>query len=518
MNSTDPETTDVLIRTPAADMDEETPLLKRRLTSSESKINNSKLFLAVFAAVLGNFNFGYSLVYSSPVLPKLQSPDANPRLRMDTNQAAWFGSIYTLGAAAGGLGAMLLNDMIGRKLSIMMSAVPSTIGYMLMGGAVDLWMLHLGRFLTGIAGGMTAASIPVYISEISHKAVRGALGSCPQITAVFGALALYSLGLVVPWRWLAVAGEVPAVLMVLLLVFMPRSPRRLLSQGRVQQAEKALRWLRGKHYDINIELSAIQHSINTQGKASWSQLVTPVYYKPIIISVVMRFLQQMTGITPILVYLEPIFSKSKVSLKSGYEAAIVGAVRLFSVAIAAFLMDKAGRKALLYTSSMLMFLSTLTLTIVSHTTACPPGPVPYNLTVSLDYSSHSDTGATAAGLIPLISTIVFIFGYAMGWGPITWLLMSEVLPLVARGVASGLCVAVSWFTAFMLTHAFTHMVDRIGLWVPYLCFTVVCVLCLLFNAVCIPETRGRSLEEIENYFRTGRTFTINRSLPTVESS
>ncbi|XP_061567871.1 solute carrier family 2, facilitated glucose transporter member 6-like [Cololabis saira] len=89
---------------------------------------------------------------------------------------------------------MLLNDLIGRKLSIMMSAVPSAIGYMLMGGAVDLWMLHLGCFLTGVAGGMTAASIPVYISEISHKKVRGALGSCPQITAVFGTLTLYVLG------------------------------------------------------------------------------------------------------------------------------------------------------------------------------------------------------------------------------------------------------------------------------------------------------------------------------------
>uniref|UniRef100_A0A3Q3EP73 Solute carrier family 2, facilitated glucose transporter member 6-like n=1 Tax=Labrus bergylta TaxID=56723 RepID=A0A3Q3EP73_9LABR len=172
-------------------MDEETPLLTS--TPSKPKINNSKLFLAVFAAVLGNFTFGYSLVFSSPVLPKLKSPDADPRLRMDTVQAAWFGSIYSLGAAAGGLGAMLLNDLIGRKLSIMMSAIPSTIGYMLMGGAVDLWMLHLGRFLTGVAGGMTAASIPVYISEISHKTVRGALGSCPQITAVIGALVLYSL-------------------------------------------------------------------------------------------------------------------------------------------------------------------------------------------------------------------------------------------------------------------------------------------------------------------------------------
>lgn len=93
------------------------------------QINNAKLYLAVFAAVLGNFSFGYSMVYPSPVLPKLQAPDADPRVRLNTEQGAWFGSIYTLGAAAGGLGAMMLNDMIGRKVSILMSAVPSTIGW-----------------------------------------------------------------------------------------------------------------------------------------------------------------------------------------------------------------------------------------------------------------------------------------------------------------------------------------------------------------------------------------------------
>ncbi|XP_036004675.1 solute carrier family 2, facilitated glucose transporter member 6 [Fundulus heteroclitus] len=501
-------------------MNEEAPLLRRRTATSESQISNSRLYLAVFSAVLGNFSFGYSLVYSSPVLPKFKSPDADPLLRMDTNQAAWFGSIYSLGAAAGGLGAMLLNDLIGRKMSIMMSALPSAAGYTLMGGAVNLWMLHVGRFLTGVAGGMTAASIPVYISEISHKKVRGALGSCPQITAVFGTLTLYALGLVVPWRWLAVAGSVPAVVMVVLLVFMPSSPRRLLSLGQEQKAEKALRWLRGSNYNTNIELSAIKHSINTQVKITWSQLAMPIYYRPILISVGMRFLQQMTGITPILVYLEPIFAKSNVSLEPRYAAATVGVVRLFSVAVAASLMDRAGRKALLYASSMLMFLSSLTLTMISHTTPCPA----VNVT-TLNHSLHAELGSTlqasqgtAVSLIPLISTVVFIFGYAMGWGPITWLLMSEVLPLVARGVASGLCVTVSWVTAFALTHAFTHLVDIYGLYVPYLMFTVVCVFCLLFNAVCIPETRKRSLEEIENYFRTGRTFTIRQNHPSVLTS
>lgn len=95
---------------------------------SPFQFNKSKLFLAVFAAVLGNFNFGYSLVYPSPVLPVLQGPDADPRERMDTSQAALFGSIYMLGVACGGLGAMLLNDLIGRKLSIMVSAIPSATG------------------------------------------------------------------------------------------------------------------------------------------------------------------------------------------------------------------------------------------------------------------------------------------------------------------------------------------------------------------------------------------------------
>ncbi|KAK7939855.1 hypothetical protein WMY93_003181 [Mugilogobius chulae] len=495
--------------------DEATPLLRRR----PDKVRNSKLFLAVFSAVLGNFNFGYSLVYPSPVLPVLQGPDIDPRLKMNMTEAAWFGSIYAVGAAVGGLGAMLLNDMIGRKMSIMTSAVPSSIGYMLMGGAFNLPMLYVGRFLTGLAGGMTAASIPVYISEISHKAVRGALGSCPQVTAVFGSLTLYVLGPFVSWRWLAIAGGVPAVLMVVLLSFMPSSPRRLLSLGRERKAEDALRWLRGPDYDPRPELSGIQHSIRVQSQVSWSEFGKPEYYKPILISVGMRFLQQMTGITPVLIYLETIFIKSKVSLSPKYGAALVGVVRLFSVLLAASLMDKAGRKALLYTSSMLMFLSSLTLTITSHTTPCPGSQ---NLTVLNNVHNAVVNGTAVLGqsdtsILPVISTMVFIFGYAMGWGPITWLLMSEVLPLVARGKASGLCVTVSWLTAFALSYAFNLMLE-IGLYVPYLLFTVVCVLCLLFTAVCIPETRRRSLEEIENYFRTGRTFTITSRSPSLLES
>ncbi|XP_030620620.1 solute carrier family 2, facilitated glucose transporter member 6 [Chanos chanos] len=482
-------------------MNENTPLL------NTSPPRNGRLYLAVFSAVLGNFSFGFSMVYPSPVIPQLQMDD-DPRMKMNVQQVSWFGSVFTLGAAAGGLGAMLLNDKIGRKLSIMMSSIPSVVGYLVMASAQEIWMLQVGRFLNGIAGGMTAASIPVYVSEISHPSVRGAMGSCPQITAVFGSLALYALGLVLPWRWLAVAGEVPAVIMVVLLCFMPRSPRYLITNGKQEEASRALEWLRGSDSDYMTELNQIERSIKSQGKLQFSELTKPRYYKPILISIGMRFLQQMTGITPILVYLEPIFHKTNISLEPKYDAALVGAVRLVSVVIAASLMDKAGRKALLYTSGFLMYLSMLTMTMYTHVTPCQPGNHTFQPDDVQTYGSASPQAFNPITLIPLIATMVIIFGYAMGWGPITWLLMSEVLPLGARGVASGLCVGVSWITAFILTQVFMHVVDTYGLFVPFLFHGIICVVNIIFTAVCVPETKGRTLEEIENYFRTGRKFTI----------
>ncbi|KAL1270212.1 hypothetical protein QQF64_032501 [Cirrhinus molitorella] len=504
--------------------DETTALIR----NTPARFRHGKLFLAVFSAVLGNFNFGFALVFPSPVIPQLQRGDY-PGLEMDIHQISWFGSIFTLGAALGGISAMVLNDRVGRKISIMLSGVPSVLGLLVMGAAQNFWMLLWGRFLTGIAGGITAGSIPVYVSEISHPSVRGALGSCPQITAVFGSLALYAFGLVLPWRWLAIAGEIPVVIMIILLCFMPTSPRYHIMKGNRARAVKSLEWLRGPNSDYLTEFNKIERSIKSQG-TQWSDLKTPLYYKPILISVFMRFLQQMTGITPILVYLQPIFQMTAISLvcpkefiyshcestfihlkiqrfiaiqEPKYDAALVGAVRLISVAIAASLMDKAGRKALLFTSGFLMYLAMLSMTMYTHKTSCSHGNLTVTEGLKSAYLGSTGPAFDPATLIPLISTMVIIFGYAMGWGPITWLLMSEILPLGARGVASGLCVGVSWITAFVLTQLFMHVVEAYGLFAPFLFFCVISVVNIIFTAKCVPETKNRTLEEIENYFRTG---------------
>ncbi|XP_035118014.1 solute carrier family 2, facilitated glucose transporter member 6 isoform X1 [Callithrix jacchus] len=495
---------------------------------------NKRVFLATFAAVLGNFSFGYALVYTSPVIPALEH-SLDPDLHLTKSQASWFGgrscpwtlvrvrsqcpgrsalhplplqSVFTLGAAAGGLSAMILNDLLGRKLSIMFSAVPSAAGYALMAGAHGLWMLLLGRTLTGFAGGLTAACIPVYVSEIAPPGVRGALGATPQLMAVFGSLSLYTLGLLLPWRWLAVAGEAPVLIMILLLSFMPNSPRFLLSRGRDEEALQALAWLRGVDADVHWEFEQIQDNVRRQSsRVSWAEARAPHMCRPIAVALLMRFLQQLTGITPILVYLQSIFDSTAVLLPPKDDAAIVGAVRLLSVLIAALTMDLAGRKVLLFVSAAIMFAANLTLGLYIH---FGPRPVSPNSTVGLESMSWGNLAQPLAAptnyltLVPLLATMLFIMGYAMGWGPITWLLMSEVLPLRARGMASGLCVLASWLTAFVLTKSFLPVVSAFGLQVPFFFFAAICLVSLVFTGCCVPETKGRTLEQIESFFRTGR--------------
>ncbi|KAK3540460.1 hypothetical protein QTP70_031001, partial [Hemibagrus guttatus] len=415
---------------------------------------NGRLYIAAFSAILGSFVYGYSMVLPSAVIPQVQEDD-DPSMHMNVDQISWFGSVFAVGAIVGGLIAMLIIDKIGRKHTIMMSVIPSTAGFLMIAPANKVWLLLLGRWCTGISAGITASSVPVYVSEISHAGVRGFLGSSPQIMIVIGGLALYALDLVLPWRWLAVAGEVPVLIMLILMCFMPNSPRYLITNNKRNEADRALKWLRGHDLDPTDELNQIQHSIESQAGMQWSDLKSPFLYKPILISMLMRFLQQMTGITSILVYLEPIFEKTAVSLAPKYDAAIVGFVRLVTVIIAAGLMDKAGKKSLLYISAFIMYLAMLTLIIYTLKISGNSG----NVTVEALSSIEPYEAINSITVIPLISIIfITLAGYEIGWGPITCLLITEILPMKVRGIAAGLSVVVKYITAFVLTDTFMHAV------------------------------------------------------------
>uniref|UniRef100_H2MRD4 Solute carrier family 2, facilitated glucose transporter member 8 n=1 Tax=Oryzias latipes TaxID=8090 RepID=H2MRD4_ORYLA len=439
--------------------------------------NNAKLYLATFASVLGPMSFGFVLGYSSPAIPEL-TRISDPRLRLDDVQASWFGSIVTLGAAAGGLVGGWMVGRIGRKLSLMLCALPFVCGFTMIIAAQNILMLYVGRVLTGMASGVTSLVVPLYISEMAHEKVRGTLGSCVQLMVVLGILLVYFLGLFMDWRWLAICCSVPPTLMMVLMCFMPETPRFLLSQGKRREAEEALRFLRGP--------DAPGTSFHI------SDLKDPGVYKPLIIGVMLMVFQQMTGINAIMFYAENIFEQAHFE-ESDLASVIVGLIQVVFTAVAALIMDKAGRKILLIISGVAMTISTVALGVYFHLMSKLGSAVTDSTSVTAEQPDLS--------WLALASMAVFISGFAIGWGPIPWLIMSEIFPAKARGFASAMVVLSNWGMAFVVTKTFQDMLMSLTSAGTFWLFSSTCVVNILFTVFFIPETKGKTLEQIEAIFR-----------------
>ncbi|XP_072289667.1 solute carrier family 2, facilitated glucose transporter member 8 [Eucyclogobius newberryi] len=457
----------------------DTPLSEQELYLS--KVQNTRLFLASFAAVLGPLSFGFVLGYSSPAIPDLMS-STDPKLRLDAQQASWFGSVVTLGAAAGGLLGGWMVQRFGRKLSLMMSSVPFVCGFTVIVAAQNVWMLYAGRVLTGLASGVTSLAVPLYISETAHERVRGLLGSCVQLMVVLGIMGVYLAGLVLEWRWLAVFSSVPPAMMLVCMCFMPETPRFLLSRGQRREAEEALRFLRGPEAPVQWECARIEESAQEQGsQLRLSDLQDPGVFKPLLIGVFLMIFQQMTGINAIMFYAQSIFEQAHFQ-NGDLGSVLVGVTQVVFTALAAVVMDRAGRRLLLMISGVSMALSTAAFGVYF-------------------YLLNQPQPQTEMAWLALLSMGVFITGFALGWGPIPWLVMAEILPVRVRGFAGAACVLTNWGMAFIVTKNFQDMMTLLtSAWTFWL-FSFMCVLNLVFTTFFLPETKGKTLEQIEALFR-----------------
>ncbi|XP_048098768.1 solute carrier family 2, facilitated glucose transporter member 8 isoform X2 [Alosa alosa] len=419
------------------------------------KVKNGKLYLATFAAILGPLSFGFVLGYSSPAIPDLIRI-TDPHMRLNPEEASWFG---------------------------------------------NHWMLYLGRILTGLASGVTSLVVPLYISEMAHERVRGTMGSCVQLMVVIGIMGAYIAGLFLGWRWLAVTSSVPPALMLVLMCFMPETPHFLLSQGRRAEAQEALRFLRGPDASPEEECARIEGAMQDQGGSlGWSDLKDPVIYKPMGIGIVMMLFQQLTGINAIMFYAESIFEKAHFK-NSDVASVIVAAIQVVFTAVAALLMDRAGRKILLIVSGVAMTISTAMfgvyfwLSSPNHSSGQvameTPGPV--------SLAPQPDLAWLA-----LVSMGLFITGFALGWGPTPWLVMSEIFPTRGRGLGSSMCVLTNWGSAFIVTKTFHNLMDVLTSAGTFWLFSGMCALNVFFTIFFVPETKGKSLEQIQAHFKGAR--------------
>uniref|UniRef100_A0A9L0TLS1 Solute carrier family 2, facilitated glucose transporter member 8 n=1 Tax=Equus caballus TaxID=9796 RepID=A0A9L0TLS1_HORSE len=433
------------------DPEETQPLLGR---PGGSAPRGRRVFLAAFAAALGPLSFGFALGYSSPAIPSLQRAGP-PAPRLDAAAASWFGAIVTLGAAAGGVLGGWLVDRAGRKLSLLLCTVPFVAGFAIITAAQDVWMLLGGRLLTGLACGIASLVAPVYISEIAYPAVRGLLGSCVQLMVVTGILLAYLAGWVLEWRWLAVLGCVPPSFMLLLMCCMPETPRFLLTQHKRQEAMAALQFLWGSEQGWEEPPVRAEHQ-----DFHLAQLRNPGIYKPFAIGILLMAFQQLSGINAVMFYAETIFEEAKFK-ESSLASVIVGIIQVLFTAVAALVMDRAGRRLLLALSGVIMVFSTSAFGAYFKLTQGPPSNSSH-MDLLAPVSLEPAEASVGLAWLAVGSVCLFIIGFAVGWGPIPWLLMSEIFPLHVKGLATGVCVLTNWLMAFLVTKEFSSLMVSAG--------------------------------------------------------
>lgn len=419
-----------------------------------------------------------------------------------------------LGALVGAAFSGLLSKSIGRKRSLIIAALLFTISAWgsglpnILPESISLMVFF--RILGGIAIGMASMNAPMYIAEIAPAKKRGNLVTFYQLAIVIGFfvvfLATYSIGngmsesenISIGWRYMFWSELIPAGLFLGLLFLVPNSPRWLMMKGREEEAKDILTRIHGEEL-ANKEFVEIRESIKKEGKGEKASIFSKSLFPIIIIGTILSVLQQFTGINAVLYYGADIFEQA---LGFGKEDVLLQQILLASVNlvftfIAMFTVDKLGRKPLLMIGGFGMLVGFLMMGFTLYFS---------------DYSQLNSAGmptiSSSEGIISLIGILIFIGSFAMSMGPVVWVILSEIFPNRIRSVAMSIAVAGQWLANYFVSQSFPMIVDSDanklqldgGIWnnaLPYFIFSGFIVVIIVFVWKFIPETKGKTLEEME---------------------
>ncbi|KRF79918.1 facilitated trehalose transporter Tret1 isoform X2 [Drosophila virilis] len=437
--------------------------------------------LAALSVSLGSLVVGFASAYTSPALVSMTNTNLTSFV-VTPQAASWVGGIMPLAGLAGGIAGGPFIEYLGRRNTILATAVPFIVSWLLIACAVNVIMVLCGRFLAGFCVGIASLSLPVYLGETVQPEVRGTLGLLPTAFGNIGILLCFVAGTYMDWSMLAFLGASLPVPFLILMFLIPETPRWYVSRGREERARKALVWLRGKEADVEPELKGLMRSQAdadrqaTQNKML--ELLKRSNLKPLSISLGLMFFQQLSGINAVIFYTVQIFQDAGSTIDGNVCTIIVGVVNFAATFIATILIDRAGRKVLLYVSNVMMV---LTLFVLGGFFYCK--------------SSGMDT--SNVGWLPLSCFVIYILGFSLGFGPIPWLMMGEILPAKIRGSAASVATAFNWSCTFVVTKSFQDMIDFMGAHGAFWMFGAICFIGLFFVIFYVPETQGKTLEDIE---------------------
>ncbi|XP_020293164.1 facilitated trehalose transporter Tret1-like isoform X2 [Pseudomyrmex gracilis] len=422
---------------------------------------------------------GTALAWTSPVLPHLYKKTS--WLVISQEEGSWVGSLLALGAMAAAVPSGPMADKLGRKKSLLLLAAPFLLSWVIIIFAYKLWLIYIARFVVGIGVGAACVLVPTYISEIAEISTRGTLGAMFQLFLTIGILFAFILGNQINYTAFAVVCALIIVAFLLAFVWMPESPVWLLNKQRKSEATLAMTILRGDAYDPSEEIAQIQREAEeaTARKSSVFDLVrTRANKRALVASLGCMFFQQMSGINAVIFYTVNIFQASGSSMAPELASVVVAIVQMVMSGVAAIIVDRAGRKPLLIFSSSIMAGSLVALGSYFNIKA-------------------SGSDVSNLGWLPLSSLTLFMISFSVGMGPIPWMLTAELFSAETKAIASGLAVMLNWFLVFLVTKTFPAMNEQLGADVTFWIFAVIMAIATAFIFFVVPETKGKSIQEIQ---------------------
>jgi sugar porter (SP) family MFS transporter len=454
-------------------------MAERGVPADERRAHRNVVMTAAIAG-LGGLLFGYDTgIIASALLFVKKDFDLGSFEQGMVVSAVPVGAIF--GAAIAGQAA----DRLGRRRTIISSAVVFIIGAIASAASPGLAVLVIARVLLGVAVGLASANAPVYISEVAPPEARGRLVSYFQLSVTVGILVAYLVGLAFSpsdeWRWMLGLGAVPALALGIGMLQMPQSPRWLVMVGQDYAARKVLERIRRDDEEaITQELEEIKGSIEAN-PGGWRDLLQPAVRAALLVGVGLAVLQQVTGINTVIYYAPTIIQFTGVN---GNSAAIVaslgvGVVNILATLVALRLVDREGRRPLLMVGVTGMVIG---------------------LTV-LGAAFLGNAGTTVISAIAIISLMSYVAAFAISLGPIFWLMNSEIYPLNVRSKAASVGTMANWTSNFAISLTFLPLINLLGRTGAFWAYGVVGIFTLWFCWKLVPETKDRELEEIEAIFR-----------------
>ncbi len=442
---------------------------------AQPNVNRGFILRVSFIAGLGGILYGYDMGVIAAALIYVRSS-----FHLSTQLQEMVVSIVLVGAMVGAIVGGTIADRIGRRATLLWGGAIFVIGSVLAPLSPDVWTLLAARALLGLAIGFTSVTAPVYVSELAPPQSRGALIGLYQFALTIGIaladLVGYWLANAQAWRWMFALGAIPAVLFLLMVLTLPESPRWLVAKGRQAAAEAILR---GYTDDAGTRLllEDIEAGLQTKMDTRWSALWSPAVRGSLLIAVGFTVLQQVTGINTIIYYGPQIFALAGITSNRNaiFATLLVAIVNVLATVVALVLVDRAGRKPLLYAG-----VSGMTLSLFM-----------------LSYSFHNQKALhMAPGTLATICLMVYIICFAFSMGPIAWILVSEVFPLRVRGRGVAAATLGSGTANFIVSLTFLSLIQLAGNSWTFSIYGIFCIATLFFVAFVVPETKGRNLESI----------------------